>query len=78
MKNRLVKHFLSLAKQRGVELRVVQGGRHIKLMLGPHLVIVVSNGSKQTGDPHMLANKTRDFYVNLTKAIEHEQERSTR
>lgn len=78
MLNRTVKHFLSLGRERGVELEVIQGGRHIKLYYGPHLIIVVSNGTGPKGDPRMLLNKNKDFSVNLEKAIKHEQEKGTR
>lgn len=78
MLNRMVKHFLSLGKDRGVTLDVVQGSRHIKLFYGPHLIIVVSNGVGTKGDPRMLMNKTRDFHVNLERAIKDEQAKGTR
>lgn len=78
MLNRIVKQFLTLGKERGVDLNVVHGSKHIKLFYGPHLIAVVSAGKGPKGDYRAIRNKTRDFYFNLEKAIEHEQGKSTR
>jgi hypothetical protein len=77
MLNRTAKHFIALGKERGVDLEVHQGTRHLKLFYGPHLILVISSGLGPKGDPRAMKNKMRDFKANLQKAMEYEQARST-